>query len=273
MSASVELISSRSNRVIKYLKTLSLARNRHRDGRFLIEGVRMVEDAVEREGCVEKLLVTPYASSVERVASLVSNARAKGVEVLWVADRVVDYISETKTSQGVMALVRPVKFTEEDLTNGQVPVIVLAHLLQDPGNIGTIIRTAEAAGACGVVTTPDTVDFYNPKALRASMGSIFRLPTVKADSLVGFVGRFKKKGWKVAAAMVSAKSRHFEADFTEPTILLLGQEATGLPPEAAVLADIRVAIPMATMIDSLNVATATGIILFEAVRQAHFKTN
>ena len=271
MDVASELISSRSNKVIKYLKTLGLARNRQKEGRFLIEGVRMVEEALEREGCVEKVLVTPQATTGERAAAIIFDAREKGIEVLWVADRVVEYISETKSSQGVMALVKPVRFTEGDLAKGQIPLIVLAHLLQDPGNIGTIIRTAEAAGAGGVVTTPDTVDFYNPKALRASMGSIFRLPTVKTDSIEGFVGRFKRKGWQVAAAMVSARTKHFDADFTKPTILLLGQEGAGLPPDAVALTDFHISIPMATMIDSLNVATATGVILFEAVRQSQFR--
>lgn len=264
-----ELVSSRSNRVVKYLKSLSLARNRQRDGRFLVEGVRIIEEAVEKEGCVEKLIVTPQAIYNERVAALVEAANEAGVEVMWVADRVMDYISETKTSQGVMAQVRPVQFTEDDLEKGQLPVVVVAHLLQDPGNIGTIIRVAEAAGIGGVVTTPGTVDFYNPKALRATMGSIFRLPAIKTDSLEGFVGRFKKKGYRIAAAMVSVKTRYFDLDYSEPTVIILGQEGTGLPVEAYNLTDIQVSIPMATMIDSLNVAGAASVILYEAVRQKY----
>jgi len=262
-----ELISSRSNKVIKYLKSLSLARNRHRDGRFLVEGVRIIEEVLEKESHLEKLIVTPHAYSNDRVALLVESAKERGIEVMWVADRVIDYISETKTSQGLMALVSPVVFSDEDLEGGQLPMIVLAHLLQDPGNLGTIIRVAEAAGVGGVVTTPGTVDFYNPKTLRATMGSIFRLPTLRADSLEDFVSRYRNKGYQVIAAMVSAKARYFDVDFSKPTVLLLGQEAAGLPAEAYNLTDIQVSIPMATMIDSLNVASAAGIVIYEAVRQ------
>ncbi len=255
--------------VVKYLKSLSLARNRQRDGRFLIEGVRIVEEAVEREGCVEKLIVTPQAIYNERVAALVQAAKEANIEIMLVADRVMDYISETKTSQGIMAQVRPVRFTEDDLESGQIPIVVVAHLLQDPGNIGTLIRVAEAAGIGGVVTTPGTVDFYNPKALRATMGSIFRLPAVKADSLEGFIDSFRKKGYRIAAAMVSVRTRYFDLDYSVPTVIILGQEGTGLPIEAYNLTDTQVSIPMATMIDSLNVAGAASVILYEAVRQKY----
>ena len=110
-----EIISSRSNKTIKYLKSLSLARNRQKEGRFIIEGIRMTEEILERRCCVRKLIISPHAAQNERAAMLVESAVEQGVEVLWVADRVVDYLSETKTSQGVMALVEPETFSEEDL--------------------------------------------------------------------------------------------------------------------------------------------------------------
>ena len=263
----MELISSRSNKFIKYLKSLTLARNRHKEGLFLIEGVRIIEEAIERKGCIEKLIVTPLGYNNDRVKALVDSASGRGMETMWVADRVIDYISETKANQGIMALVRPEEYAEKDLENGSIPIIVVAHLLQAPGNIGTIVRVAEAAGAGGVVITPGTVDFFNPKALRATMGSIFRLPTVRVASLEGFVDTFKKKGYQVVAAMVSAKTHYFNLDYSKPTILLIGQEGAGLTPEAIELTDGQISIPMATMIDSLNVASAASVILFEAVRQ------
>ena len=263
----MELISSRSNKLIKHLKSMSLVRKRQQEGQFLIEGIRMIEEAMERAGCVEKVLITPHANTNTRAAAIVTAATERGIEVVWLADRVIDYISETKTNQGVMALARPVVFTEDDLEKGHLPLIVVAHLLQDPGNLGTIVRVAEAAGIGGVVSTPGTVDFYNPKVLRATMGSIFRMPTVRTDSLGEFVGRFKAKGYRIAAAMVSAKDYYFKTDFSKPTVLIIGQEAAGLPQDAYSLADTHITIPMATMMDSLNVAGAASIIIYEAVRQ------
>lgn len=262
-----ELVSSRSNKTVKFLRSLSLARNRQKEGRFLIEGVRIIEEAMERSGCIEMLVITPYASTDDRAAALVEAASERGIDTLWVADRVADYISETKNNQGVLALVKPVEFTEEDFDKGQLPIIILAHMLQDPGNLGTIIRVAEAAGIGGVVTTPGTVDFHNPKALRATMGSIFRLPTMRAESLEGFVERAKIRGYTVVAAMVSAKNHYFEYDFSKPTIILLGQEGMGLPMEACSLTDAQISIPMATMMDSLNVASAASVLIYEGVRQ------
>jgi len=265
--SSKELISSRSNKTVRYLKSLSLARNRQKENRFIVEGVRIVEEAMGRPGCVETLCVTPHAAAEDRVRNLVEAAGDQGVPVFWAADRVADYISDTKTSQGVLALVRPSEFSEDDLEKGQVPVVVLAHLLQDPGNLGMIIRVAEAAGAGGVVTTPGTVDLYNPKALRASMGSIFRLPTLRAPSIEEFMDSFRARGYQMVAAMVSARKNYFELDLTKPTVLMLGQEASGLPKEVAGLTDHQISIPMTTMMDSLNVASAASIIVYEAVRQ------
>jgi RNA methyltransferase, TrmH family len=267
MEQAREVINSRSNKKIKYLKSLSLARNRQKESRFIIEGIRITEEIFERRCCVRQLIISPRAAQNERAAMLVDAAMEQGVEVLWVADRVVDYLSETKTSQGVMALIEPETFSEKDLDKGLIPMVVVAHLLQDPGNLGTIIRVADAAGAGGLVTTPGTVDFYNPKALRATMGSIFRLPTLRTPSLEDFVIKMKSSGYQVIAAMVSARKRYFDVDLTKPTVLLLGQEGAGLPPEAALLTDQKVSIPMSTMIDSLNVASAASVILYEAVRQ------
>ncbi len=262
-----EIISSRSNKTIKYLKSLSLSRNRQKESRFIVDGIRIIEEILEQGRSVKKLIISPLAAENERAAMIVEAAREQGIEVVWVAERVVDYLAETKTSQGVLALVEPQEFSEDDLLKGQMPMIVVAHLLQDPGNLGTIVRVTEAAGAGGVVTTPGTVDFYNPKALRATMGSIFRLPALRTQSLEAFVDRFKSRGYQTVAAMVSAKTRYFDIDYTKPTILLLGQEGAGLTPEAGQLADYKVSIPMVTMIDSLNVASAASIILYEAVRQ------
>jgi len=262
-----ELISSRGNKTVKYLRSLSLPRNRQKDRSFLIEGVKIIEEAAERAKCIRKLIVTPHASTDDRVSAIIDGVEQDGVEVVWVADRVMDYICETRTNQGIMALVDMMDFKVEDFDNGQIPLVALCHMLQDPGNIGTIIRVSEAAGLGGIVTTPGTVDFYNPKALRATMGSIFRLPHVRMDSLESAVERFRSKGYQIAAAMVSAKSMYYEIDYSKPTVVMFGQEGSGLPMEAVELSDIQISIPMATMMDSLNVASAASVILYEAVRQ------
>jgi len=262
-----ELISSRGNKTIKYLRKLSLPRNRQKEGVFLIEGVRMIEEAAERAKCIRKLIVTPHASTDDRVSAIIDSVEANGVKVMWVADRVMDYICETRTNQGVMALVDMIDFDVRDLDDGQLPVVALCHMLQDPGNIGTIIRVAEAAGLGGIVTTPGTVDIYTPKALRATMGSIFRLPHVRMDSMEESVEHFRSKGYQIAAAMVSAKQPYYELDYSNPARVMLGQEGSGVPMEAGELSDVQISIPMATMMDSLNVASAASVILYEAVRQ------
>ena len=133
--APTEIINSRSNRTVKYLKSLALPRNRQKEGRFMVEGIRITEEILEQGRSVKKLIISPLAAENERAAMLVESARGQGIEVMWVAERVVDYLSETKTSQGVLALVEPQEFSEDDLLKGQMPMIVVAHLLQDPGNL------------------------------------------------------------------------------------------------------------------------------------------
>jgi TrmH family RNA methyltransferase len=144
---------------------------------------------------------------------------------------------------------------------------VIAHQLQDPGNLGTIIRTVEAVGASGVAVTPRTVDAYNGKAIRGSMGSILRVPVVRIQNEHDFVGRCKERGFQAAALVLNGRVTPFELDLTVPTVIMLGQESSGLTAEELAGFDHRIRIPMAETIDSLNVATSSAVVLYEALRQ------
>ncbi len=259
-------ISSKDNVTIKSIHSLADPKHRKKEQAFLIEGVKMVEEALRDNIGVKMVVAAP--SLVQRHGKgILKQAERKGVEVLWISERLMDTLSENKTPQSVMAVVPMKQFSEEALIDDRAGMIIVAHRLQDPGNLGTIMRTAEAAGASGIAITPNTVDPYNSKAVRASMGSILRLPVVPVGDIRTFIKKGRDKGFQTVATVLSGETIHFNMDLTKPTIVILGQEAAGLPGDLLDDIDFRVRIPVAATIDSLNVATAAAVILYEAMRQ------
>jgi RNA methyltransferase, TrmH family len=263
-------IASRDNSFVKLVRSLADARRRKKERAFIIEGVKAVEDALRDKAGVKAVVAAP-ALTRHHGKGVLKLAEDRGVEVVWISDSLMDSLAESRTPQPVMALVTMKEYGEDVLFSNPSGLIVVAHELQDPGNLGTIIRTAEAAGASGAAVTPNTVDPYNSKAVRASMGSLLRLPTVQVGDLKTFLATCGQKGWQTAAAAPTGAITHFDADFTKPTVILLGREGAGLPPDVMDCIDVSLRIPMANTIDSLNVAVAAAVILYEALRQRFLK--
>jgi TrmH family RNA methyltransferase len=259
-------ITSKDNSVIKHLRALSDPKARKKERAFLIEGVKMVEEAL-RDNAGVTLVVAAPALVQHHGKGLIKLAESRSVDILWVSERLIDVISESKTPQPVLAVVTMKEHTEDELFAHGSKLIVVCHRLQDPGNLGTIIRTVEAVGAAGIALTPNTVDPYSAKAVRASMGSILRVPVVRIGDSRTFVSLCKQKGFQTIAAVVTGEKSHFDIDLKKPTVVILGQEGAGLPQDIMAEVDLRVRIPMAETIDSLNVATSSAVLLYEALRQ------
>jgi len=259
-------ITSKDNSIVKRLRSLSEPKQRKQEQAFLIEGVKMVEESLRDNLGVWTVVAAPSLTQ-HHGKGVLKLAESKGIDVVWISERLMDMLSESKTPQPVMAAVRFQQHSEEGLLADKSGLIVIAHQLQDPGNLGTIIRTAEAVGASGVAVTQNTVDPFNAKAIRASMGSILRLPVIQIGDLPAFIKKCKVKGFQTAATVLTGERTHFEVDLKKPTIVILGQEGAGLPQNIMEDIDLRVRIPMANTIDSLNVATAAAVILYEAMRQ------
>jgi TrmH family RNA methyltransferase len=232
----------------------------------LIEGIKMVEEAL-RDNLGVKMIMAAPSLVQHHGKGVLKLAESRGVDILWISERLMDTISESKTPQPVMAAVQMKQHSEEELLAHSSRLIVVTHQLQDPGNLGTIIRTAEAVGASGIAITSNTVDPFNAKAIRASMGSILRLPVVHIGDVKAFIKKCKQKGFQTAATVLTGEKTHFDIDLTKPTVVILGQEGAGLPQDIMADIDLNVRIPMAETIDSLNVATAAAVILYEAMRQ------
>ncbi len=259
-------ITSKENKAVRFLASVADPKVRKKEKVFLIEGVKMVEEALRDKLGVKQIIASPSLTQ-HHGKGVIKLAEKSGVAILWISERLMDAIAESKTPQPVTAVVEMREYTEEELVAHGSKLIVMAHQLQDPGNLGTIIRTAEAVGASGVAVTPHTVDPYNGKAVRGSMGSILRLPVVRISNSGAFLEKCNQKGFQTAAMVLSGKQTLFDIDLKRPTVVIVGQEGSGLQGDILEGIELRVRIPMAETIDSLNVATSTAVFLYEAYRQ------
>ncbi|HWR37295.1 MAG TPA: RNA methyltransferase [Clostridia bacterium] len=256
-------ITSRQNSLVKDLRKAFTHAETTEDGYCAIEGVRIIEEAI-RSGLRFKAVFVSE-SAQERAKKLLPQLAAQ-VELLLVPDEVFQSAVPTETPQGIAALVKLKSFDFKDVLRSDDALILAAAGLQDPGNLGTIIRSAEAFGAAGVVLAEKTVSAYNPKVVRASAGSLFRLPVLKvpaADALATMRGR----GMRILATSSHKGVPLDEADLTGGLAIFVGSEGAGVPKDIIGAADETIAIPQSPRVESLNAGIAASIVLYEAARQ------
>jgi TrmH family RNA methyltransferase len=257
-----EVISSRANARVKQLRGAFAGQARLSAGMVAIEGEHLLEEAL-RSGMVLK---TVFVSERREVPEMVP----RGVEVLRLTEEVFGSVVETQAPQGIAALLVPPVFGIDDVmgVGGAAALILVAAGLQDPGNMGTLVRSAEAFGATGVLTTPGTVSAWNQKALRASVGSVFRVPVVQVTA--SDLREVKARGVRLIAAVGSEDGGVVgvaEMDFRRPCAVMIGNEGAGLTEEWLEMSDARVTIPCPGDVESLNAAVAGSLLLYEASRQ------
>ena len=260
------MITSLHNKEIKETAAL-LARKKERDrrGLFVVEGPKMFGEApMER---IERVYLAQGAAAqmYEKYGD-----RLSGLSCETVSDEVFVRMSDTKTPQGILCLVRQQHYNIEEILRENKEkrmLFIILEDIQDPGNLGTIFRTAEAAGADGVIMSSWTADIYNPKTIRSTMGSVYRVPFFHVDQMEEAVRRLQKAGVAVYAAHLGGTAAYDACDYQKSTAFLIGNEAKGLREETAACADARITIPMAGKVESLNAAVASSILLFEAARQ------
>jgi len=232
------------------------------------EGFHLAAEALAAGADVRFAVASPAIEGSAEGAELRERLRRAGVEVYETADPVLESLQDARSPQPLLLVVRrPAASLEGALTaRSGTPLVVATHGLQDPGNLGSIVRTADAAGATALVACGRGVDLFHPRAVRATMGSIFRLPVAaaKVDSLVEELTR---RGIESLATDPRATSRHHECDLSGPIALWIGREGAGLPPELLERASRRIRIPMAPGVESLSAGAAAAVVLFEARRQ------
>lgn len=261
MAATDSIVSSRHNPRVKQLRGAFAGHARLSNGLVALEGEHLVEEALRRG----MLLKTVFLSERRPAPAFLPHT----LEVLRLEDDLFASLGDTRSPQGIAALMLPPVHTLDEVLWG-IPLIVVACGLQDPGNLGTLIRSAEAFGASGVLTTPGTVSAWNGKALRASVGSIFRLPVVSVS--IEDLASLRQRGVRVLAAVGEGVATESIAeihtvDLTTSTALLIGNEGNGLSDDLLALAEARVTIPCSGTVESLNAAIAGSILLYTAQTQ------
>ena len=278
----MEIISSKDNKRIKYIRSLlEKGGIRKKNHSFVVEGIKLVDEALEYGNVLdiivsESLYEEIVSGDLTRNGLLTDNGKhiikqvKQGTSLTVVSDAVFKSVSETITPQGILAEVEMPKhrLLEENFLEiayektGKIKLLILEDTA-DPGNLGTIMRTAEAAGVTGVIIGKGTVDIFNPKVVRSTMGSIFRLPFAYVDDLKAVILRLKRDGISYYATHLKGKESYRDISYSDKAGILIGNEARGLSDEIANLADTYVIIPMQGKVESLNAAVAAALMLYE----------
>ncbi|OEF99426.1 hypothetical protein BHF71_01750 [Vulcanibacillus modesticaldus] len=259
----MEIIESINNPKVKQWYKLLNKKGRDKSGQYIIEGIKLIKEAIRFGQKIETIIVDHSKGLPEEFLELYSSDKKK---FFTVSKPVFEKLSETETPQGIMAIIKKQELTAKKLLTENNNFILLLDKIQDPGNLGTIIRSADAAGVDAIVLGNGTVELYNPKVIRSAMGSVFHLPILSAD-LDEIIAGLKQKNVKIVGTSPYAKHDYFKIDFSEKIAILVGNESKGLSKERQEQVDQMVKIPIVGQAESLNVAMATSIVLFERVRQ------
>jgi TrmH family RNA methyltransferase len=262
----VNSISSRQNPFVRRCRDLARRRDA-RGGDILLDGLHLLSEALAAGVPIAAAAATPHVWRSQDGTSLLRRFEAAGTELFEATTAVIEAASPVRTSSGLVAIGRwHTADADAILCTSPALVVCVVHV-QDPGNVGAIVRAAEAAGATGVIVTAGSADPLGWKALRGSMGSAFRLPIAAGVEAVEVCASARDQGVEVVATSPADGVDLYECDLTGPVLVLVGGEGAGLPADVGAVAHLAVRIPMRAPVESLNVAVATGIILFEAHRQ------
>ena len=251
------MITSTTNSRIKHVANLlTSAKTRHEERLFVVEGQRIVSEIPSEQIC-ECYVTEKY---------LAENDIPHDFDYEVVSDQVFKKMSDTKTPQGILCVVKMSDKRVDDFLNehtvGRLKLLVLESI-QDPGNLGTMIRTCEAAGFDGIIANSETVDIYNPKVIRSTMGGIFRVPVMYSDNLLDILNRLKQQSVNICAAHLKGACDFKKAEYGSRTAVLIGNEGNGLSDEISSMSNVLVKIPMSGKVESLNAAVAAALMMYE----------
>lgn len=256
------MLTSLQNPLVKQIRKLHSTKERNKQQLFLLEGTHLLEEACAVNYPLVTVCCTPQWQTDHPILWEEACSRCDRAEI--VSEEVIEAIATTVQPDGVVATA---KRSDRQTTVPSTGIVLAVETLQDPGNLGTIIRTAAAAGASGLWLSGDSVDLDNPKVLRASAGQWFRLAMAVTEDLKATIQQSQQGGMQVVATLPSATLTYWEIDWRKPSLILLGNEGAGLSAEVAAMADQQVKIPLSPGVESLNVAIAAALMLYEAQRQ------
>lgn len=246
------MIISKNNEYIKHIKSLSQKKYRDEYHEFIIEGIKLVKEAIEEKVNIKKIIICEE----------LFNEKIDFNDIEYVDEKIFKYISETETPQGVLAVVE-----QKESNNVLGDIIFALDNVQDPGNLGTIIRTLDCAGINSLILSSGCADLYNSKVVRSTMGAIFRVNIEKHTNFTEKLLELKQKGYKIIVTSLNTNKSLYDIDFREKSIVVIGNESKGVSSEVMDLADTKIKIPMLGRTESLNAGVAASIIAYESVRQ------
>jgi TrmH family RNA methyltransferase len=259
----MQVITSKDNETIKNIRKLNTKKYRDEMGQYIIEGTKLIEEAISEKVEIEKIVVCYDCIENNQFESNLLYEIAKH-DCVYVNQNVFDNITDVKNPQGILAIVK--KDSKKQEINYDEDIIVILDGVQDPGNIGTIIRTLDAIGVKQVILSAGSGDVYNPKVVRSTMGSIFRVNIITSEDLVKTIKQIKNNKFEVLATSLETEESVYNIKFNKKAIVI-GNESKGVSQEVLKSADKKIKIPMIGKAESLNASVAAGIIMYEYVRQ------
>lgn len=258
----MQIITSKDNENIKSIKKLKERKYRDLNNEYIIEGIKILKEAIQEKAVIKKIVICEECLANNIIDEKLLYEIAK-YDCLYVSKKIFEGLTDVSKPQGILAVVE--KNNKKDI-NYNEDIIVALDGLQDPGNLGTILRTLDSANLSQVVVSKDTVDAYNPKVVRSTMGAIFRVNIVEAENLKETLKEMKRHKYKVMCTDLTASKNIYEIDYNKK-ILVIGNEANGISKELLDMADEKIIIPMLGKTESLNASVATSIIVYEYVRR------
>ena len=259
----MQVISSKENELIKHIKKLKDKKERDLSNEYIIEGIKLIQEAIQENAKIKQIIICDDCEKTESIPKDLMYEIAKQ-ECIYVTNKVFDSITEVMNPQGILAIIE--KQSKEIQIDDKQDIILALDDIQDPGNLGTILRTADSIGLTQILVSKGTADCYNPKVVRSTMGAIFRVKIIECEDLVKTLKEIKKHKFEIVVSSLQTDNSIYDINYHKK-VIVIGNEANGVKKEIQDLADKKIKIPMLGKTESLNASVATGIILYEYVRQ------
>ena len=259
----MKIISSKDNEIVKHIKKLKDKKYRDENNEYIVEGVKLVEEAVKENAPIKKIIICEDTTRTYEIPTNIMLEIAR-YECIYVTDKIFSSITQVTNPQGIMAIIE--KNSEKETIDFSQDIIVMLDDVQDPGNLGTILRTVDSIGLNQILVSKGTADCYNPKVVRSTMGAIFRIKIIECEDLEQTLKETQKNNFKLIVSSLQTKNSLYDINF-DKKVIIIGNEANGVEPQIQEMADEKIKIPMLGKTESLNASVATGIILYEYVRQ------
>ena len=259
----MQTITSKDNELIKHIRKLKDKKYRDESNEYVVEGVKLVEEAVKENAKIKQIIVCEDTTRTYEIPTHIMLEIAR-YECISVSDKIFNIITQVTNPQGIMAIIE--KNIEKETIDFSQDIIVMLDDVQDPGNLGTILRTVDSIGLNQIIVSKGTADAFNPKVVRSTMGAIFRLKIIESENLAQTIREIRKHHYKLVVTSLQTENSIYDIDFNKK-IIVIGNEANGVSKEIQEMADEKVKIPMLGKTESLNASVAAGIVMYEYVRQ------